>query len=711
MTETSCPQCGTSLQPSVKFCSTCGATVAAVAAPADTTADPEQVARFREHVTATLRDGTPISELLGYLIQDSTEMGISNREAIDIIEQVDAEVKAGDRAAVRVWYDVDRARAGVAFGNTILAFRVTNTSARATESVVVTVQHPLTQELVTLPPITTLNKDSSKYTETDLVFERVGRHSIRIGWVEVRKLTGASVVYRFEDVVRLNAENHEASRSHIQSISQTIQTHGGGVVSAGGLTGSDAVGGTEEAWQEVRLSLSTADAFREARRLAEARKPIPAPELSLPESVPAAPSNLSAIPQSPTSALLTWTDNATDESGFHVERSADGVSFALVATLSAESASYLVAGLPAGSRCSFRVRAFNTAGASPYSNVAGTALPELVRDTPAPPPPQPIHVVVTSSGPTPAAPAAPAPAAPLPKPPVPSFSMGRKPEEKAITAPVPFFKKVLKRVGYAYLAFYLMMIILVVAAIASSKQERTAESDRLGALEQQIADSAKAGRFSAALLLLEQLAPTSTALTNMNMQDFERYRYEYEAKRESLRNTILELQAKYEVDSLSAATAGVEMASTVADSLVGSGSAPGVNWQDSRDPRAFIEAYTGAYQSGDTARLAPFYGEKVEYFDRGWIPREDVMKDKVAYFERWPEIKTRTDSSLAPENQIQTREIKPGEFELTWRVLFAVAGRDQARSGRAINRILLAFKAGQGMVIIGESSTVTERFN
>ena len=571
---------------------------------------------------------------------------------------------------------------------------------------------------MTLPPITTLNKNSSKYTETDLVFERVGRHSIRIGWVEVRKLTGASVVYRFEDAVRLNAENHEASRSQIQSISQTIQTHGGGVVSAGGLTGSDAAGGTGEAWQEVRLSLSTADAFREAQRLAEARKPIPAPELPLPKSVPAAPSNLTAIPQSPTSALLTWTDNATDESGYHVERSADGVSFSLVVTLSAESTSYLVAGLPAGSRSSFRVRAFNPAGASPYSNVAGTVLPELVRDTPAPPPPQPIHVVVTSSGPIPTAPVAPVPpvapavpipTTPLPKPPVPSFSMGEKLEEKAITAPVPFLKKVLKRVGYATGAVFLLIIVLFVAAAASWEQERTAESDRLGALEKQIADSAKAGRFSAALLLLEQLVPTSTALTNV--QDFERYRYEYQAKRESLRTTILELQAKYEADSLSAATAGVEMASTVADSLVGSGSTLGVTWQDSRDPRTFIEAYVEAYQSGDTARIARFYGEKVEYFDRGWIPREDVMKDKVAYFERWPDIKTRTDSSLAPENQIQTREIKPGEFELTWRVIFEVSGADRARSGRAINRLLLAFKEGQGMVIIGESSTVTERFN
>ena len=327
-------------------------------------------------------------------------MGIGDREAIDIIEQVDAEVKAVDRAAVRVWYDADRTRAGVAFGNTILAFRVTNTSARATESVVITVQHPLTQELVALPPIRTLNKDSSKYTETDLVFERVGRHSIRVGWVEVRKLTGASMVYRFEDVVRLNAENHEASRSHIQSISQTIQTHGGGVVSAGGLTGSDAASGMGEAWEEIRLSLSTADAFREAQRLAGAKMPMRAPEHFLPATVPEAPSNLTAVPQSPTSALLTWTDNATDEIGFHVERSADGVAFTLMATLGAESASYLVAGLPAGSRCSFRVRAFNPAGTSPYSNVAGAVLPELVKDTPAPPlpPPQRIDESVTPTG-------------------------------------------------------------------------------------------------------------------------------------------------------------------------------------------------------------------------------------------------------------------------------------------------------------------------
>lgn len=733
MTETSCPRCKIVLAPRVKFCSACGATVATATPAGDAYADPTQLLRFREHVAATLRDGTPLSEILDHLMQDSTEMGISTKQAIDIIDQVDEEVKAGDQAAVRVWYDADRASAGVAFGNTILAFRITNTSTRATASVVVTVQHPLTQELISLPTITTLNKDGSKQTETDLVFERVGRHSIRVGWVEVRKLTGASVVYQFEDVIRLNAENHEASRSHIQSVSQTIQTHGGGVVSASGLTGSEAAGNKGESWQEVRLSLSTTDAFREAQRLAEERKPIPAPVPSVPDAVPAAPGNLMAVPQSATSALLTWTDNATDETGFHIERSTDGVSFTLMATLSAESASYVAAGLSAGSRCSFRVRAFNLAGASPYSNVAGTVLPELAKDAPVPAPPTPIHVVVTSSAPPTVAPVVPAmpamPAmpvtpvrsatpstsalpglvAPPPTPPAENLLAGRKIDEEVGITPVPFFKKIVKRVGYAAGAVVLLVIVLAVAVGAAWEQERSAESDRLGALEQQIADSAKAGRFSAALLLLDQLTPLSSALSNV--QDFERYGYEYKAKRESLRNTILELQAKYEMDSLSNFVAEGEPTAPMADSLVGIGSVPDGNWQDPRDPRTLIDAYTLAYESADTAQLAQFYGEKVEYFDRGLIPRDDVMKDKVAYFERWPVIRTRSDSSLAPENQIQTREIGPGEFELTWRVIFAVSGREQTRSGRALNRLRLAFKTGQGMVIVGESSTVTERFN
>ena len=61
---------------------------------------------------------------------------------------------------------------------------------------------------------------------------------------------------------------------------------------------------------------------------------------------------------------LAWTDNATDETNFEVERStgAPAVSFSLLATLGAVSVSYTDTGLSPADEYCYRVRAANGAG-------------------------------------------------------------------------------------------------------------------------------------------------------------------------------------------------------------------------------------------------------------------------------------------------------------------------------------------------------------
>jgi titin len=68
---------------------------------------------------------------------------------------------------------------------------------------------------------------------------------------------------------------------------------------------------------------------------------------------------------------LSWTDNATDETGYLVERR-DGASatFAQIASLPANATAYLDPALPAGSAFCYRVRAFNAIGPSAYTNEA-----------------------------------------------------------------------------------------------------------------------------------------------------------------------------------------------------------------------------------------------------------------------------------------------------------------------------------------------------
>jgi fibronectin type 3 domain-containing protein len=95
---------------------------------------------------------------------------------------------------------------------------------------------------------------------------------------------------------------------------------------------------------------------------------------------PTAPTGLSANAPSHDRVDLSWSDNAGDENGYRVERSTDGVNFSEIATLGANATSYADTGVTASTTYDYRVRAYNGAGNSGYSNTASTT-------TPQPPPP------------------------------------------------------------------------------------------------------------------------------------------------------------------------------------------------------------------------------------------------------------------------------------------------------------------------------------
>jgi hypothetical protein len=87
-----------------------------------------------------------------------------------------------------------------------------------------------------------------------------------------------------------------------------------------------------------------------------------------PPSAPSAPSDLAALAIAQDQIFLSWTDVATNETSYEIERSTSGSGgpFNPLITLPANSTSHVDGGLTSGNSYCYRVRAVNNMGASAY---------------------------------------------------------------------------------------------------------------------------------------------------------------------------------------------------------------------------------------------------------------------------------------------------------------------------------------------------------
>ncbi len=107
----------------------------------------------------------------------------------------------------------------------------------------------------------------------------------------------------------------------------------------------------------------------------------PAPVVATP---PTAPGNLNATSTNPQSASVSWTDTASDESGFRIERAVVGAGFVALSNLPPNSTNFVDSTVQAGTTYRYHVIALNAGGESQPS-AESTA---IVASLP-PPPPEP----------------------------------------------------------------------------------------------------------------------------------------------------------------------------------------------------------------------------------------------------------------------------------------------------------------------------------
>jgi len=93
---------------------------------------------------------------------------------------------------------------------------------------------------------------------------------------------------------------------------------------------------------------------------------------TLTDSLPSAPTNLTATAVSKTQINLSWTDNSNNETGFKIERCQGSgcTNFGQIAIVGPNVTTYKNTGIRKAMAYTYRVRSYNGNGNSIYSNTA-----------------------------------------------------------------------------------------------------------------------------------------------------------------------------------------------------------------------------------------------------------------------------------------------------------------------------------------------------
>jgi uncharacterized protein len=136
-------------------------------------------------------------------------------------------------------------------------------------------------------------------------------------------------------------------------------------------------------WQDTSVAASSTYTYivkaRNAAGDSESSNEASVTTPAAPVPVPAAPTNLSAVAESPTVVKLTWADNATNEGAYLVERAVGAGAFAPVGPeLPAGTTEWRDTGAAGSTSYRYRVKARNAGGDSTSSNESSVTTPSAV---------------------------------------------------------------------------------------------------------------------------------------------------------------------------------------------------------------------------------------------------------------------------------------------------------------------------------------------
>lgn len=94
-------------------------------------------------------------------------------------------------------------------------------------------------------------------------------------------------------------------------------------------------------------------------------------------NAPYAPKNLTASTDRFNNVTLTWTEGAGEENGFIIEQKLSGNEYRQIGKAFRDTDKYTISAVPSGSY-TYRIKAYNSSGESPYSNEAEVNIPAAI---------------------------------------------------------------------------------------------------------------------------------------------------------------------------------------------------------------------------------------------------------------------------------------------------------------------------------------------